>query len=578
MLPLTPGNNYTPTILFCGGAVLSNDQWGNYTAPNVNVLNIEASKDCSSITPETADGKQTGSGYVHEEDLPQGRTMGQFIHLPDGTMVIVNGANKGTAGYSNQTWTFTADGTRTEGMSADPTYQPVLYDPTKPQGQRLSSTGFAQSNIARLYHSSAILIPDGSVLIGGSNPHQDVALTMPLNSVPQAFNTTYELEKWYPPYYFQERPVPTGLPSSILFGGNTWTFKIDAAFMNRDNAANYRAKTTKVRVIRPGFSTHAMNMGQRSLELAVAYTVNDDGSVDFEAMPMPQNKNIFVAGPALLFVVVDGVPSKGAYIQIGSTSMSGVIPNNYAVAANPTLRASTTQSAKSFNGVPAKDSSSSFGLGKIIGVAVGGAAVLAAILLGICLWRRSANRKAGGGGKKGATRSAGAGVVAGGAMYGMGTYGSGNGPEYKRVDTPNFMPGRASMGTFDSYRMNDVGGPASMPGTPGTPSQRYYDHPAAGARAASPLVPGQRSPSGGSSAAGAYQQQGWGEHQAAGDMGEEYYRDGGYSDPSRLYDAHQPASSNQLAAPSPYASHQQLAPQHAQSYSQQHDYFRGSNP
>ncbi len=30
--------------------------------------------------------------------------MGQFIHLPDGTMVIVNGANKGTAGYTNATY------------------------------------------------------------------------------------------------------------------------------------------------------------------------------------------------------------------------------------------------------------------------------------------------------------------------------------------------------------------------------------------------------------------------------------------------------------------------------------------
>jgi hypothetical protein len=28
MLPLTPANNYTPTILFCGGTNMTDDEWG----------------------------------------------------------------------------------------------------------------------------------------------------------------------------------------------------------------------------------------------------------------------------------------------------------------------------------------------------------------------------------------------------------------------------------------------------------------------------------------------------------------------------------------------------------------------
>lgn len=45
MKPLTPANKYTPEILFCGGTVLENDdQWGNYTAPNVNMYETPASK------------------------------------------------------------------------------------------------------------------------------------------------------------------------------------------------------------------------------------------------------------------------------------------------------------------------------------------------------------------------------------------------------------------------------------------------------------------------------------------------------------------------------------------------------
>ena len=140
---------------------MTDEQWGNYTAPNTNTWNVPAQKDCSSITPEDANGNLLSKSYTHEEDLPQGRSMGQFIHLPDGQMVIVNGAERGTAGYGNTTWN-TINGVNFEGLSQDPTYQPVLYDPSKPQGSRLSTSGLGTSNIARLYHSSAILLPDGA--------------------------------------------------------------------------------------------------------------------------------------------------------------------------------------------------------------------------------------------------------------------------------------------------------------------------------------------------------------------------------------------------------------------------------
>lgn len=83
-----------------------------------------------------------------------GRTMGQFIHLPDGKMVIVNGAAKGTAGYTNATWnSFDNFKICTEGLSQSPTYQPILYDPSKPQGSRLTSEGLGSSDIARLVSS-----------------------------------------------------------------------------------------------------------------------------------------------------------------------------------------------------------------------------------------------------------------------------------------------------------------------------------------------------------------------------------------------------------------------------------------
>ncbi|PWN53242.1 putative Glo1-Glyoxaloxidase 1 [Violaceomyces palustris] len=540
MLPLTPSNQYTPTILFCGGMYLDDPMWGNYSGPGGDILGIDASKDCSSIQPELTDGTTNPNAkYLHEEDLPDGRSMGQFIHLPTGQLVIVNGCSKGTAGYTNATWNTINPGSpnniTTEGLCQDPTYQPVMYDPELPLGSRLTTKGFGRSTIARLYHSSAILIPDGSILIAGSNPHQDVVLNMPTNTVPQAFNTTYEIEKWYPPYFWEPRPEPQGVPDYVMYGGDPFTITMDANYMG--DSANYKAAKTKFMLIRPGFSTHAMNMGQRSLQLENNYVVNDDGSVTYKVNPLPPNANyVFVPGPALFFVTVNGVPSIGKYIMVGSTMDGpGPVPFSPKIgAALQTLPASSNSTKfTSIPSSPGSSSSSSFGLTKIIGIAVGGAAVFLVIGLGICLWRRQSNRSAA---KASARQSA--------APWTSRDIGAG-GAEYKRVNTPsNSMPGYAggfgSMGgresthTFDSYRMQDVSGGNESKEALG----QYFDHPRMGSRgtgnAPSPLAYDQSRVS----SPAPYQQHGWGEHHA-GDAGA-YYEDnadryGGYEDHSSQY-------------------------------------------
>lgn len=98
MLPLTPANAYTPTILFCGGSDLPADAYGDFQRPAVNTFDRPASADCQRITPEPADG--SAPVYTADDNLPQGRTMGQFITLPTGQMLVINGASNGTAGYT----------------------------------------------------------------------------------------------------------------------------------------------------------------------------------------------------------------------------------------------------------------------------------------------------------------------------------------------------------------------------------------------------------------------------------------------------------------------------------------------
>lgn len=98
-------------------------------------------------------------------------------------------------------------------------------------------------------------------------------------------------------------------------GGDAWN-------LTYTGASTSDASKTKVVVIRTGFSTHGMNFGQRYLELGVSFTqYQDTGDVKLHVSQMPPNANIFQPGPAMIFLVVDGIPSMGQMIMIGSGKM-----------------------------------------------------------------------------------------------------------------------------------------------------------------------------------------------------------------------------------------------------------------
>ena len=310
MLPLTPRNGYNPTLLFCGGQVMDDNDWGSYAYPNNNPWTVAASADCQRITPEPTDG--SSPAYVQDDNLPVGRTMSQFIGLPDGTLLLLNGAQYGTAGYGNRTGSTPSLDQMPYGpsLATGPVFQPLIYNPNAPAGSRWSSAGLGKSNIPRMYHSTALLLPDGSVMVAGSNPNADVNTTT-------TYPTTYTAEYFYPPYFSAKtRPAPQNVPKTLSYGGNPFDITVPSSSYtgNSDDAA---ANTT-VWVIRPGFTTHGMNMGQRILQLNNTYSVGKDGTITLHTAQLPPSPSIFQPGPALLFVTINGIPSNGTFLTVGS--------------------------------------------------------------------------------------------------------------------------------------------------------------------------------------------------------------------------------------------------------------------
>lgn len=59
-------------------------------------------------------------------------------------------------------------------------------------------------------------------------------------------------------------------------------------------------------------------MGQRHVQLSNSYTYHSNGSATLHVAQLPPNPNIIAPGPALIFVVVNGVPSIGEWVMLGS--------------------------------------------------------------------------------------------------------------------------------------------------------------------------------------------------------------------------------------------------------------------
>jgi hypothetical protein len=221
LLPLSPINNYTPEILICGGSTMSDT-----VDPLTLSSQTPASKQCIRMVLNTTG---IAAGW-QVESMPQARVMLDAILLPDGRVLVVNGAQTGVGGNGNvgsscskfqellSPDSSTQVGDLIGQSNADnPAFQAVIYNPTAPVGYRFSQNDLPTSNIARMYHSVASLTPNGTIMLAGSNPNTQVSTIK--------FATEYRVEWLTPSYLNGPRPSYTALPSTIGFG-TTFTLQV----------------------------------------------------------------------------------------------------------------------------------------------------------------------------------------------------------------------------------------------------------------------------------------------------------------------------------------------------------------
>lgn len=137
LLPLSPPN-YDPEVLVCGGTNITD------TTPQAEISSQTPATDQCSRILLTEEGIERG--WIIERML-ESRVMNELVHVPNGRVLIINGAQTGVAAIS---------GTKDPvgNSNADhPAFTPSLYTPDAPLGQRISNAGMPTTNIARLYHS-----------------------------------------------------------------------------------------------------------------------------------------------------------------------------------------------------------------------------------------------------------------------------------------------------------------------------------------------------------------------------------------------------------------------------------------
>jgi hypothetical protein len=235
-------------------------------------------------------------GYVESAPLSLPRIHQNAVVLPDRTVFVSGGAMTHEGGMMNM-----GGGMMMPAMPV-PRLQSEIYDPAAGTWQ-----AGAVATVVRLYHSVALLLPDGSVMTACGNPppYGNRAPWHP----PQA-NEELRIEIYRPPYLFRgPRPAITGLrgPNAQPGAPYEWGYG-ETVTVQSPQAGGLRW----AQLIAPGSTTHAYDCHQRLVDLPI--TAQGGGQVQVRT---PDTAGLAPPGWYMLTVVdQDRVPSEAHWVHL----------------------------------------------------------------------------------------------------------------------------------------------------------------------------------------------------------------------------------------------------------------------
>nr|MBA3873223.1 DUF1929 domain-containing protein [Anaerolineae bacterium] len=231
-------------------------------------------------TTSVIDLNQGAPSWRTTAPMAYNRFLNNLVVLPDGNVLTVGGADNLSL------------------VSTTGVLQAEMWNPNTETWSQLTP----MQNL-RMYHSTALLLPDGRVLVAGGGR------LSPAVDYPTA-------EIYSPPYLFKgARPTITSAPTAAIYGQSITVQTPDAA------------NISSVALVHLSSVTHAFNTDQRFIP--ASFTKNT-GSLTVQ---IPANANVTTPGYYMLFILnSSGVPSVSKIIQIGGQSQP-----------NPTATATLTR-------------------------------------------------------------------------------------------------------------------------------------------------------------------------------------------------------------------------------------------